>query len=155
MSVGEMSSWNFSVDKNKGQSIFLKLLFAILLTRSSVPVLNRRKICRWPHLKNTWANSTGLLNILNKKKVIYFLIVRSHFTRLIFYARHPLYWMGPTNMRQNQMEWPKNGLREKVPELIPARSGCFLSGPHLFMEDLYKACKPWFSTQTKLKNYHS
>ena len=69
-SVEEMSSWNFSVDKNKGQSIFLKLLFAVLLIRSSVPVLNRKKMCRWPHLKNTRAKSAGLLNILNQKKVI-------------------------------------------------------------------------------------
>ena len=44
--VEEMSSGNFSVDKKEGQSIFLKLLFAVLLIRSSVPVLNRKKMCR-------------------------------------------------------------------------------------------------------------
>ena len=30
-----------------------------------------------------------------------------------------------------------NGLRERVPELIPARCGCFLGEPNLFRGDLY------------------
>ena len=98
-SVEEMSSWNFSVDKNKGQSIFLKLLFAVLLIRSSVPVLNRKKMCRWPHFKNTRAKSAGLLNILNQKKVIYFWWSEAILLGSFFYDRHTLYWMGPTNMR--------------------------------------------------------
>ena len=107
-SVEEMSSWNFSVDKNKGQSIFLKLLFAVLLTRSSVPVLNRKKMCRWPHLNNTRAKSAGLLNILNQKKSYLLLMVRSHFTRLIF-----LWQTSPVLNGSHKYEAKSNGMTKK------------------------------------------